>query len=72
MEIIYPWATLEPGKGFFVPGLDVVKIKERGLRASIPYKYRTQAFIGIRKGLIGVWFYRKPVAQTPPRRSLSS
>ena len=72
MEIIYPWATLKPGEGFFVPGLDVVKIKELGLRASVPYKYRTQAFIGIRKGLIGVWFYRKPLSLYELRRSLSS
>jgi hypothetical protein len=72
MVITYPWEKLKPGEGFFVPGLDVEKIKELGLRASVPYKYRTQAFVGIRKGLIGVWFYRKPLSPFELRRSLAS
>ncbi len=57
MEIRYPWTKLKPGEGFFVPGLDVQKIKERGLMAALPLRIRAQAVIGIREKKIGVWFY---------------
>ena len=58
MEIKYPWAKLKKGEGFFVPGLDVIKVRELGLRASIPHRILARAEPGIKKGLIGVWFYR--------------
>ena len=72
MVITYPWEKLEPGEGFFVPGLNVAEIKERGLRAAVPFKFRTQALIGIRKGMLGVWFYRKHLSPFEQQRSLSS
>ena len=58
-EIIYPWAKLKPGEGFFVPGLDVEKVRELGLRAAIPHRINAQAIAGVKGNRIGVWFYRK-------------
>lgn len=60
MKILYPWHKLKPGEGFFVPGLDTSLVKELGLRSAVSHKIRVVATIGIRDGLIGVWFYRKP------------
>jgi len=61
MVILYPWATLKSGEGFFVPGLNLVEIKERGLRAAVPYPFISRAVFGIKDGMLGVWFYRKPL-----------
>ena len=61
MVITYPWEKLEPGEGFFVPGLNLVEVKERGLRASVPYPFRAYATFGIKDGMLGVWFYRRPL-----------
>ena len=58
MEIRYPWKKIQPGEGFFVPGLDVQKIRERGLMAALPYRINAKAVIGIKEKKIGVWFYR--------------
>lgn len=56
-----PWSSLRPGKGFFVPSLDPIKTREMGLRESVKYKLPVKAAIGIKRGLIGVWFYlRRP------------
>jgi hypothetical protein len=59
----YNWANLKPGEGVFVPGLDVHKLREMGLRAAIlpgiRFHERVHAKIGIRNGLIGVLFYRR-------------
>ena len=60
MEIKYPWAKLKKGEGFFVPGLDTEKVRETGLRASLPYRISVKAAPGIKNGLVGVWFYRLP------------
>ena len=72
MEIIYPWAKLKPGEGFFVPGLDVEKVRELGLRAALPHRIQARAIIGIRKNQIGVWFYRKFPASYLREQSSSS
>ena len=47
MVILYPWAKIRPGEGFFVPGLDVEKVRELGLRAAIPHRINAQAVVGI-------------------------
>ena len=60
MVINYPWQTLNKGEGFFVPGLDVEKIRERGLKAALPFRYRVKATPGIKDGKLGVWFIRLP------------
>jgi len=58
MALRYPLAHLKPGESFFVAGLDVVGIRERGLTAALSYRYRMKATVGIQNGLIGVQFCR--------------
>jgi len=58
MTIQYPWAQLKQGSGFFVPGLDLVAIREEGLRLAVGQRLRVKAQFGLKGGLIGVWFYR--------------
>jgi len=54
----YPLAHLKPGESFFVAGLDLVGIRERGLVAALSYRYKMKATFGIQNGLIGVRFLR--------------
>ena len=61
MALRYPLANLKPGEGFFVAGLDLDGIRERGLIAALPYRYKMLTKVGIHQGLMGVYFYRKPV-----------
>jgi hypothetical protein len=72
MEILYPWAKIKPGEGFFVPGLDVERVRELGLRAALPHRINAQAVVGIRKNQLGVWFYRKFPASYLQAQSSSS
>jgi predicted naringenin-chalcone synthase len=68
MAIRYPWMKLKPGEGFFVPGLDVMKVRELGLRAALPHRINALAVVGIKGNQLGVWFYRKfPASQRPAR-----
>jgi hypothetical protein len=61
MTIHYPWQQLEKGQGFFVPCLDVEHTREEGLREAVKAKLTdARAVVGIRRTLIGVWFYRLP------------
>jgi hypothetical protein len=60
MKVIYPLASLKPGECFFVPGLDVAKIKEGGLIAALRFRYRMKVRVGIREGRLGVLFCRIP------------
>lgn len=64
MVVKFPWDQISPGKryGFFVPCLDFERMREKGLRAAIPYRVNAEAIPGIRDGKIGVWFYIKPPA----------
>jgi len=66
MKTNYPWSTLKPGEGFFVPAIDTEKARELGLRAAVAQRLRIKATPAIKDGLIGVWFYRPSV---PPRQS---
>ena len=54
-----PWSNLRPGKGFFVPSLDPAKTREMLLRESVKHRLPVEAVIGIKQGLLGVWFYLK-------------
>ena len=47
MKILYPWATLRKSEAFFVPGLNVEKIREHGLMSALPFRYLVKATIGI-------------------------
>lgn len=57
----FPWSKVEVGQGFFVPGLDVAKVRELGLRAAMHHPgLKARATPGVRGGLLGVWFSRLP------------
>lgn len=71
MKVKFPWSKIEPGQGFFVPCLDVMHIRELGLRAAIPYRINAVATPGIRGGKLGVWFYSKPRASAGAARNRS-
>lgn len=58
MTIRFPWARVEEGGGFFVPCLDLARVRELGLRAAVPHRFNAKARYVIRGGFIGVWFYR--------------
>lgn len=65
MKKVYPWDKVQPGEGFFVPTLDVDKVKMEGLLAAVPYRFKVDAWNAIKDGLVGVWFCRR-AARTPP------
>lgn len=57
----FPWPRIAKGEGFFVPCLDTETVRELGLKAAVRERVLdARAIPGIRKGLIGVWFYRLP------------
>ncbi len=61
LSIHYPWEQTEKGQGFFVPCLDTDAIREAGLKESVKLRILdARATVGIRNGLMGVWFYRLP------------
>jgi hypothetical protein len=67
LTIHYPWKQTEKGQGFFIPCLDTDAIREDGLRTALKDKLKdARAEVGIRKGLIGVWFYRTPSRTDAP------
>jgi hypothetical protein len=54
----YPWKRLERGQGFFVPCLDTEAVKTDGLQQALRHRlFIAKARVGIKDGLIGVWFY---------------
>lgn len=56
----YPWDKVEKGQGFFVPALNFDTVRQAGLKAAIPYRYRdTDALHVIMEGKVGVLFFRK-------------
>jgi hypothetical protein len=58
MQIKFPWEKIEVGQSVFVPCIDAEKVRERGLRAAIPYDKRFKAVIGLKDGFYGVLFTR--------------
>jgi hypothetical protein len=59
LVVRYPWTKVERGQGFFVPCLDPEAVREDGLRKAVFLRILdAQAKVGIRGGLMGVWFYR--------------
>jgi hypothetical protein len=62
LVVRYPWTELERGQGFFVPCLDPEAVKEDGLKKAVfLHMFDAHAKVGIRRGLMGVWFYRRPL-----------
>jgi len=59
LRINYPWPQLKRGMGFFVPCLDTEAVRVDGLRDALRYRlFDARAKVGVKNGLIGVWFYR--------------
>jgi len=59
LQVTYPWSQLEKGQGFFVPCLDTEAVKLDGLRKALAHRiFNAKASIGVKNGLIGVWFSR--------------
>ena len=56
LKIKYPWESLPPYGGFFVPTLDVKKIRERGLKEGIRVRIVGKAEPAIVDGKLGVLF----------------
>lgn len=54
----YPWAKVPPKGGFFVPTLELDRVKEDGLRAAVFHKVKAKAQFGVSEGRLGVWFTR--------------
>ena len=62
----YPWDKVEKGQGFFVPALDLEAERRAGLLAAVPHHLKdARAQFVIRRGKLGVFFYRLPPAQSP-------
>ncbi len=59
LRVTYPWSQLEKGQGFFVPCLDTEAVKLDGLRKALAHRLLyVKATVGVKNGLIGVWFHR--------------
>ena len=59
LSIHYPWEQTEKGQGFFIPCLDTDAVREAGLKESVKLRILdAKATVGIRNGLMGVWFFR--------------
>ena len=69
MKLTYPLDNLKPHDCFFVAGLDVARIRERGMSAALQYRYKMKATVVIYDGLIGVLFRRLPGGLTRLRLS---
>lgn len=69
MKLTYPLDNLKPHDCFFVAGLDVDGIRERGMSAALQYRYKMKATVVIYNGLIGVLFRRLPGGLTRLRLS---
>lgn len=69
MKLTYPLDNLKPHDCFFVAGLDVDGIRERGMSAALQYRYKMKATVCIYDGLIGVLFRRLPGGLTRLRLS---
>ena len=56
----YPWHKVGRGRGFFVPCLDVERVRVEGLKAAMLDRSRAPAYaeVVIFKGKLGVLFYR--------------
>lgn len=69
MKLTYPLDNLKPHDCFFVAGLDVDRIRERGMSAALQHRYKMKATVCIYDGLIGVLFRRLPGGLTRLRLS---
>jgi hypothetical protein len=64
MKLSWPWGGLEVGQGFFVPCINVGRVRELGLRAAVPLRIKAEGQPAIVRGQYGVWFSRLPDARS--------
>ena len=58
---LFPWLRVEKGQGFFVPCLNVEDVRVKGLNEALRVRlFDAKAYVGVRDGCLGVWFYRTP------------
>lgn len=56
---LFPWASTKTGQGFFIPCLNTEEVKKLGMSAALHSRaFNAKAYVAVRNGLIGVWFYR--------------
>jgi len=56
---LFPWQWVDKGQGFFVPCLDVEKVRKAGLNEALRHRiFNAKAYPAIKNRLSGVWFYR--------------
>ena len=56
---LFPWQSVNKGQGFFVPCLNTEEVRQAGLKEALRHRiFNAKAKVGIKNGLIGVWFYR--------------
>lgn len=56
---LFPWQSVSKGQGFFVPCLNTEEVRQAGLKEALRHRiFNAKAKVGIKNGLIGVWFYR--------------
>lgn len=71
LRIHWPWATVKKGQGFFIPCLDPNAVAKQGMRKAMEVRrFDAHYSIGIRNGLIGVWFFRRPSGFVPRTQSV--
>ena len=56
LTVKYPWDALPRYGGFFVPTLDVAKVREEGLKEGIRIRMWGKAEPAIKDGKLGVLF----------------
>jgi hypothetical protein len=67
LVVKHPWMRLEKGQGFFVPCLDTDAVRVAGLNAALACRiFDARAYVAIKDGFIGVWFYRMPPRNSGP------
>lgn len=66
----FPWRKLDPGRGFFIPCLEIEQVRRKGLREALKLGLiDARASVGVKGGAIGVLFFRLPRKKIWPARS---
>ena len=56
---LFPWPSVKTGQGFFIPCLNTTEMRKFGLSQALQQRvFNAKAYVAVRDGLIGVWFYR--------------
>lgn len=72
LKINYPWLSLPPYGGFFVPTLNVAKTREEGLKEALRHRIDAKAEPAIKDGKFGVLFTVGAMQRGKPWQTQSS